>query len=157
MKGIKHLIECHCILPQYRYATTIVYHKFVVFSIIDDSDTVIPKFVQCNNCDVIHKVFDICKSEIIAGRDELRSVTTIDEICNMLSENIVETLKSYDVDLATYENVKFILDNKKWGDHVVLARDNVNDETTGKILVFNAENSLRIEPFINRSMIDASK
>ncbi len=39
-RGQKHLIECHCILPQYRRSSNTVYHKFVVFSVIDDSDTV---------------------------------------------------------------------------------------------------------------------
>ena len=78
--GIKHLIECHCILPQYRGSENPVFHKFIVFSVVDTSDTCVPKFVQCNNCGVVHKVYDICKSEIISGRDELKSVASISEI-----------------------------------------------------------------------------
>ena len=64
MQGFKHLVQCHCILPQYRKMKDPVFHKFVVFSTIDKKDNVEPKNVQCNNCGVIHKVFDICKSEI---------------------------------------------------------------------------------------------
>ena len=60
MRGQKHLIECHCILPQYRRALNTVYHKFVVFSEIDDSDTVVPKFAQCNNCGVIGHLAGQC-------------------------------------------------------------------------------------------------
>ena len=41
MAGIKHLIECHCMLPQYRNKKDRQYHKFVVFSIIDNADCVI--------------------------------------------------------------------------------------------------------------------
>ena len=80
LTGIKHLIECHCILPQYRGRKETVFHKFVVFSIVDASDTCIPKYVQCNNCSAVHKVYDICKSEIIPGRDELKTVVSIEEV-----------------------------------------------------------------------------
>ena len=79
MTGQQHLIQCHCVLPQYRGRKDPVYHKFTVFSIIDESDTVVPKFVQCNNCGVIHKVYDICKSEIITGKDEMRNTAKIDD------------------------------------------------------------------------------
>ena len=65
MTGVLHLIECHCCLPQYKNSKKPVYHKFKVFSILDDGDTVISKHSQCNNCGVVHHVIDICKSEII--------------------------------------------------------------------------------------------
>ena len=69
----KHLIECHCILPQYKKAPKPVFHKFIVFSEIDN-DVVEPTYVQCNNCGAVHKIYDFCKSEIIVGRDELRTI-----------------------------------------------------------------------------------
>ena len=71
-KGTKHLIQCHCLLPQYRNKPDPVFHKFPVFSVIDESDTVILKYAECNNCGAAHKVYDICKSEILTGRDEAR-------------------------------------------------------------------------------------
>jgi len=154
MKGFKHLIECHCVLPQYRKLEKHIYHKFIVFSIIDDSDTVIPKYSQCNNCGVIHKVFDICKSEIISGTEELTSLTTIEDLQLMLSDDIVNVLKSYDVDVATYEYVKFILDEKKWGEHVVLTQDSIKDEITGKILIVESAMKSKIETFIRKTSID---
>ena len=76
MFGLKHLIQCHCILPQYKNRKEPVFHKFPVFSIIDNSDTVIVKYAECNNCGAAHKVYDICKSEILTGRDEVRSQLT---------------------------------------------------------------------------------
>lgn len=151
MRGIKHLIECHCTLPQYRNSKKTIYHKFVVFSIIDDSDTVIPKYSQCNNCDVVHKIFDICKSEIISGRDEIKSILTKDEIKLMLPSDVAEVLESYNVDLATYEKVRFILDNKVWKDYAVLTRDLINDEITGKMLVFESKEKFKIETFMIRT------
>ena len=73
------MVECHCVLPQYRNRKEVVYHSFVVFSIIDEAGTVIPKHATCNNCGVIHNVRDICKSEIIPGR-EIGAVIEIDDI-----------------------------------------------------------------------------
>jgi hypothetical protein len=152
--GIKHLIECHCVLPQYRGRKDTVYHKFIVFSIIDESDTVIPKYVQCNNCDVIHKIYDICKSEIASGKDELRSVTTPEIILFQLPSELQELFKfSYKIDLATLENVKYILDNQLWNQHVVLTRDVINDETTGKILKFPEPQKYLIEDFLHSDMV----
>ena len=37
MKGIKHLIECHCTLKIFERRRNQVYHKFTVYSKIDDT------------------------------------------------------------------------------------------------------------------------
>ena len=145
--GIKHLIHCHCVLPQYRNANPVVYHQFIVFSEIDDSDTVKPKYSQCNNCGVVHKIIDICKSEIVTGRDEIRSILTIDDIKLTMPADLAHLLETYDCDLSTYENAKYILDHEKWGDKLVLIRENVNDETTGKVLFFSAPDRWRLDTF----------
>ena len=150
MEGTKHIIDCHCVLTQYRNVKNPIYHKFIVFSIIDDSNTVVPKFVQCNNCDTVHKVFDICKSEIISGRDELGTVAQKDDIKRFFSEDLQDVLKVYNADLATYENVAFILEQKKWGSFVVLTREVINDDVTGKMLTFESHNKFKIESFTNQ-------
>ena len=36
VEGVKHLIQCHCVLPQYRNANPPMFHKFVTFSVVDD-------------------------------------------------------------------------------------------------------------------------
>ena len=153
MNGFKHIIECHCVLPHLRRQPNPPYHQFVVFSEIDDSDTVIPKYVQCNNCGVVHKIIDICRSEIISGKDEISAVTNIDDLRLMIQDDVVGVLDSYDCTIATWENVYFILSHQKWGSHVVLTRDNVNDEEQGKILKFVAPGQIKIEAFISRSII----
>ena len=135
-------------LPQYRGRKDPVFHKFVVFSVIDESDTVIPKYVQCNNCGAVHKVYDICKSEMITGKDELNTVTTIDEIRRGLPTDIREILDAYDCDLPIWENVLFIYLNKMWGQTVVMTRDTINGEVQGKVLRLNAEDSILIENYI---------
>ncbi len=148
MRGQQHLVQCHCMLPQYRGRKEPVFHKFIVFSVIDNSDTVIPKYVQCNNCGAVHKVYDICKSELITGKDELNTVTTIKEISRGLPADLRDILTSYNCDLPIWENVLFIYLNKMWGQTVVLTRDNINNEVQGKVLRLNSEESLLIENYL---------
>ena len=75
---VKHLIECHCTLPQYRNRPDIVYHKFPVFSLLE-SDSVVEKLARCNNCDAVHRVFDVCKSEIFIGDLDISAIKTQQE------------------------------------------------------------------------------
>ena len=148
MNGQQHLIQCHCMLPQYRGRKDPVFHKFIVFSVIDDSDTVIPKYTQCNNCGAVHKVYDICKSEMIVGRDELNTVTTIDDIRRGLPTDLRDVLTSYNCELHTWEHVLFIYLNEHWGQTVVLTRDTINNEVQGKILRINGQDEILIENYI---------
>ena len=78
---IKHLIECQCVLNIFKNKTRPVFHKFKVFSQIDENDSIKEKYVICNNCDIVHRVFEVCKSEIKWGSENLKSlVTTKDDI-----------------------------------------------------------------------------
>ncbi len=149
----KHLIECHCILPQYRKAPEPVFHKFIVFSEIDN-DVVNPTYVQCNNCGAVHKVYDLCKSEIIVGRDELRTMTTIDEVKLGMSSDIVGLLEAYDCDLPTWQHVKFSIVNNLAGEKIILTRDIIEEETQGKVLTVKEDGTFLLENYINREYID---
>lgn len=149
----KHLIQCHCILPQFRKLPNPIFHKFTVFSIIEN-DTVIPKYVQCNNCNAVHKIYDICKSEIVPGKDELRSVTTIDEIRTFIPEDLRKLLDTYKCDLPVWEHIKFSLDEKMWGDKIILTRENINEEITGKILTIVSHDRFSLESYISRENIE---
>jgi len=143
------MIECHCILPQFKNRASPPYHKFVVFSTIDDSDTAIPKYAQCNNCDVVHKVFDICKSEIISGKDELRSITSKNDLSLVLSPSLVEVLKTYNADVPTWEQANFIISNRKWGQSIILSKDTIGDDVMGKRLVFESIKKFKLEEFLD--------
>ena len=147
MQGFKHLIQCHCILPQFKDAADPTFHKFVVFSIIDDSDTVQPKLAQCNNCGVIHKVTDICKSEL-TSKDEARSLPTVEDIKFSLPAELVRVLDSYQCDIATWEQAEWIYLSKVWDQWIVLAKDEDDDgDYHGKRLIFSDDGRFRIEAF----------
>lgn len=148
--GIKHLVECHCILPQFRDKETHTYHRFIVFSVIDDDDNVIPKHVQCNNCGVVHFVTDLTKSSIISGNDNDASVMSIDDIKLSLPENVSHILSNYNVDLPTWEQVSFLLENEKWNSKVILSSDAEGnpDGAAGKLLRIVSPISIKIEPYV---------
>ena len=151
-RGVNHNIQCLCVLPQYRKTKDPPYHEFVVFSVIDDSDTVEEKYAQCNNCGAIHKIIDLCRSEIATDRAEL-VILTKEDIRLMLPSPVVATLNNYQCELPTWEHALFIVNESKWGDFVVLERNAIDEGFQGKLLRFKENNRYSIEPFIDRRAI----
>ena len=152
MEGIKHIIECHCVLPQYRQSKQIVYHKFVVFSIIDESGTPIEKHAKCNNCGVIHNVIDICKSEICTGLEN-GAVMEKEDISLLLPKSVCNILESYDCDTPTYEQTLFVLQNEKYDTHIILQRKEENFNISGKLLKIHKRGKYTIEPYAYKETI----
>ena len=153
-KGIKHLIQCHCILPQYRAQKDPTFHQFVVFSKLDiESDTVEPTFAECNNCGIVHKVIDICKSEIITGREDLRTQMSIDDYVHSLPTSLFELLQSYDKDISDFQHAEFIIDNNDWGHHIVLTKEEVDDYVQGKLVKFVSSDKFRVESYTLKKIV----
>jgi len=134
IQGLKHLVQCHCILPQYRKMKDPIFHKFVVFSVVNKDDTVIEKNVQCNNCGVIHRIYDICKSDIVHGKEEMKTLISKKDIKLMVPSKLADILESYNADLASWEQANFIVRNKKWNSQIFLSRDETDIEETAKVL-----------------------
>ena len=141
VEGLKHLIQCHCVLPQYRNVTPTVFHKFVVFSLVED-DVVKEKIVQCNNCGVLHRIVDHCKSEIIHGKDSSSAVRTVEDVELNIPEKLAAYLKSQQVDIATWEQVEWVLDNPQ-DIEIVIRRDEQGDRTNLKILTIKKDKTFR--------------
>jgi hypothetical protein len=144
--GQKHLIQCRCILRQFKNREKPPFHKFVVFSVIDDTGNVIPKIAQCNNCGVIHKVFDITLSEIV-GKENSTALISIDDLKASLPQNLVVVLEKNNADLPTWEAVQFVYENKKWGEFVVIASEADEDARQGKYVRILGENLFKVESF----------
>lgn len=151
MKGIKHLIQCHCILPQYKNVKNPVFHKFTVFSVLDDSDTIMTKYAECNSCGSVHKVYDVCKSEIITGREDVRSSLKIDDFKLSLPSSLFEVLGQYEKEMCDYEYSQFIIDNKEWDSTITLTREELDDHVQGKLLRFLGEEKFRIESYTHKT------
>jgi len=120
--------------------------------VIDDSDNVRVKFAQCDNCGIIHKVFEIGKSDVISNKETMGSITTIDDLKNSMPEKMVTLLEKNDVaDVSSWEEAKFIIENEKWGNFIVLSKDSSESDTNVKLLrivsknIFIVENEVRTE------------
>lgn len=153
MEGIKHLVSCHCMLPQYANRKNPLFHKFIVFSEIDDNDAVVPKIVSCNNCGAVHKITEIGKSEISIDRN-INSQMTKEDIASCLPDNLTKILDSYKVDLSTWEEAKFYIDNQKWGSTIVLVKDEEKGIVQGKVLHVLGSTSFRIETFVRNDEVE---
>jgi len=153
MDSVNHLIECQCILPQYKRFEDPPFHKFVVFSVIDESDSVLEKFSQCNNCGIVHRVYDICKSDISFGRESLNSLPTKEDFSLMLPSSVSDMLNSYSCDLYKWENIAFIINNEKVGNKIILAKDEIEGKVQGKFLTYKGGGKFVIEPFILSSEV----
>lgn len=154
MRGTKHLIQCHCILPQYRRMKDPVFHKFVVFSVIDDNDNVVEKFCHCNNCGVVHKVHDLCKSEIVVGRESSLSIMTQADIRLSLPQNFSKILETYECDLPVWEEVQFYYETGLEAPPIILTKEEFKGTVTGKILHMLGSTKVRIESFTREEVLE---
>lgn len=145
--GQKHTIQCHCILPQYKGRKDPIFHKFVVFSVIGDDDKVQEKIVNCNNCGVPHRIIDICQSEIIFKDDESSAQKQIDDFKLSLPSSVFDLLVNYKKEVCDFEMTEFIIDNEKWGEKLILTRDELDGKIEGKILNFIQKDKYRVESY----------
>ena len=134
---VKHLIDCHCILSIYKNRTKPIYHKFPVFSIIEE-DSIKEKYVLCNNCDIVHKVFEINKSEIKWGNEGFKSLVTTKEdikfnLENLGMERLVTILEVNNVDISDWELIDYLLENDLEG-KVVIDKKEIEDSINYKYL-----------------------
>ena len=152
---IKHLIECQCILSIFKNKTKPLYHKFQVFSLLDE-DSVIEKYVICNNCDIVHKVKEACKSEIMWGKENIKSlVTTIEDIRfnfdAMGFEGLSNILTKFNADISDWELADFLIENKECGT-ILLEKEEIDNNIVYKFLEFN-NNKYKIKKEIQQRYV----
>lgn len=152
-QGQKHLVKCRCVLSQFKSMEDPPTHQFIVFSGIGDDGNVVPKFSQCNNCGVIHKVVDICKSEIMKDKEHLSSLLTIDDVRGSIHPNLATILDKNNADLATWEACQYIVENKQWGLPVMLASDTEEGLKVGKYVRILGESLFKVESYTRAEVI----
>ena len=153
MIGYKHTIECHCVLQLYKDKVPTVYHRFSVYSKVDDKGNIVPKYSNCNNCGATHLVYEICKSEIKLGKEDINSIRKIEDIKISLPDNIAKVLDDHKCDLSTYELVEDIMDNEIFPYEVILSREIVDEEHNIKILNILSQNKIKISNESIRTII----
>lgn len=143
---IKHLIECNCVLAQFKNVEPPKWHHFVVFSEIDERGEIIPAFVQCNNCGLVHKVVEVGVS-VVMKRDDLPSITTLDDVKSGLPERLVSILVKHECELPTYQEVMFILEHQMWGRSVILTKEVLDGFMVGKYLLILGDSLWKLNSF----------
>lgn len=144
--GIKHLIKCRCVMPQFKNLQNPPIHQFVVFSAIED-EIFQSKYAQCNNCGLIHKVIDFCQSDILSNKESSVSLITKEELKLSIPPNLCKILEINDVDLPTWEMASFFYENKLWGNFVILNSEFEGSSKTGKFLQILGENLFKVNSF----------
>ena len=146
MIGTKHLIQCHCVLPQFRKMDNPIFHKFVVYSRFSEESIVEERLVKCNNCDAIHNIIDLCRSEIVLKIEDVDSILDENEIKLGLPNKIVEILEKNNSDIATYESIDHIIEMSAWGSEVIVSRKTINNEKIHvKILEIKGKDDFRLK------------
>ena len=120
-------------------------HKFPVYSKIDNDNKVIPKYSKCNNCESLHYVYDICKSELKGGKDQTEVTLTKEDMSIMLPNRLVNILYKQNCDISTWEQIVDIYDEFRWGEHVIIKRDIIDENEHVKILYILNENKFKID------------
>ena len=128
------MVPCHCVLSQFKSDPNPPVHQFVVFSVLGDDNVLKVKLAQCNNCGVAHRVTDICKSEILGGREDLSSILSLDDLKMGLPEQLIAILERHDADYSTWEQAKWILESQRWGERVILSNDVIEGVRQTKVL-----------------------
>jgi len=146
MLGTKHLIQCHCVLPQFRKMDNPIFHKFVVYSRLNNKNNFERKIVRCNNCDAVHRIIDFCRSEIVIKVEDSDIIIDEEDIKLGLPERLVKILEKNNSDLPTFEAIDDIINNKAWGSEVVISRQSLDVEKTHlKILEIKGPESFRLK------------
>ena len=141
---IRHLIQCHCVLPQYRKRKDPVFHKFLVFSILN-SGICEAKLAQCNNCGQLHNVVDLCKSEFLSGRDETSTIATEFDIGMSISDKLKTILETNNCDISLWELAEFYEENEMWGNKIILSKESTDDNIQIKSLLFVSDGKFKIK------------
>jgi hypothetical protein len=151
----KHLIQCKCISPIFQNKSNPVFHSFVVFSVFVDSneDSIIEKFVQCNNCGIVHRVFNICESDIISEKESSSSIIDIEDIKLSLNSKLIEILERHESDLPTWEETKHKFENKIYDSPIILTRERSSDFILGKLLILKENELYKIESYTRSEVL----
>ena len=111
--------------------------NIINFSIFEE-DSIKEKYVLCNNCDIVHKVFEINKSEIKWGNEGFKSLVTTKEdikfnLENLGMERLVTILEVNNVDISDWELIDYLLENDLEG-KVVIDKKEIEDSINYKYL-----------------------
>jgi len=142
-------------LPQFKKRDEPLFHKFVVYSKCDNDGEAIEKFSKCNNCGVIHKIIDFCKSELFYGSEDTLSLITVEDLRLTLPENIQIILDNHKCDISTWEQVAHHFECDIFDTPIVIAKKRIAGSTQMKHLILLESGKIKIDVYLRRDEIES--
>jgi galactitol-specific phosphotransferase system IIB component len=106
-----------------------------VYSNFNDQGKVIEKIISCENCNTLHKVYDICKSDIVkGGKDENKASITIEELDLQLPDKISKILEKNQCPIPIYEEVVDAIEKNIDSHDIVINREVIEGKYQVKVL-----------------------
>jgi hypothetical protein len=84
----------------------------------------------------------------MTGKENMSSIVTVDDIKAGMPANLIDILDRNDVDISSWEQAQFILENKLWGDFVILAAEEESGVKQGKYVRFMSETFFKVESYV---------
>ncbi|MHA2039457.1 MAG: hypothetical protein ACW98X_23780 [Promethearchaeota archaeon] len=131
-----------------------LFHKFPVFSILDEEDNVTPKHVFCNNCGVLHYVEELCKSSFVLNKEDTQSVRTVEDIKLSFPDKLIDVLEKYKCDISVWEEIEFMMENDIHGKPVVIHRETEAEKVAGKFITIQKNEKFKISSFDEKIIIE---
>ena len=151
MQGVRHYVKCRCILQQFASKKDPPLHRFEVFSVIDDPGGSGHTYAQCDNCGVVHKIIEVCGSEIIHGSEDVK-LQTISDLKLSMPDRIVQLLENSNSPLPAWQHAFFIMQHKRWGENVILSTEQSGDLKTVKYVSILGESLLRVDTHVSQAI-----
>jgi hypothetical protein len=154
----KHLVECGCVLPQFQQRRPTVFHKFVVFSVVNEQGVVEPSLACCNNCGAVHRVTEIGVSKRLQ-KEESNLAPKISDYKFSVPEGMREILLSYKVPVDVWQEASFLIENEMWGRSVILTKEEnqQTEKVSGKALQILGTTLFRVQPFTYSNLLGADE
>jgi hypothetical protein len=151
---VKHLIECNCILVIFKDVEPPIFHKFVVFSELEDETAKVKQsLAQCDNCGAVHKIVEVGQS-IPQKKETSPTLPDQDEIKTQIPAWLSKFLEKYECHISTWQEAQFVYENKLWGTPIILAREKEDNMVSGKALLILGEELHKIENFSEQENLE---
>ena len=116
-----------------------------------DFMNVLEHYELCNNCQAVHKIVELCKSEIVSTKlleEDKIKILEEEYYKKRLSAGIVGALDSNQADLPTWKEVYYHFSNGNWGREIIIKRDDDGDDVILKVIKIYDKKTSRSKLFI---------
>lgn len=105
---------------------------------------------RCDKCNVFHHIIDISNSMMSKS---IPPNTTLDDLMPQIPKDLFELMDSYELDVAYYQYVGFLLKNGIWGKNITLSAKLRGYDIVGERLTLKGPSDYVVTPYITRTVL----